>query len=153
MKRSLRHIIREQVEKLFEVDAMNPAGEAIDSIQAQVADTQEYLGNLEKETTAQIKTDEKLLNLDKQTKSNSPTTIDVSGQTLSNPKRKALDQELPAKEKVIKAKKDGLKKIEIAKKNYEKMADNLKKKEIEIAKSAKKGEAKSSVLPSMDSPI
>jgi len=153
MKKSLRQIIREQVEKLFEVDITNPAGDAINDIQAQVADTQKYLDNLEKETKEQIKTDEKLLNIDKQTKSNSPSTINISGKSIPNPKRKGLDQELPAKEKVIQAREEGLKQIEKAKANYEKMAANLEKKEIEIAKSQKAGESKSSVLPSMGSPI
>lgn len=153
MKNSLRHIIREQIERLLEVDVTNPAGDAINDIQTQVADTQEYLNSLEKETTAQVKTDEKLLNLDRQAKSNSPTTISVAGETLPNPKRKGLDQELPAREKVIKARKDGLEKIKKAKANYQKMADDLEKKEIEIAQSQEKGETKSSVLPTMGSPI
>jgi uncharacterized protein YhaN len=153
MKNSLRYIIREQIEKLLEADAMNPAGEAINDIQAQVADTQKYLDNLEKETQAKIKMDNKLLNIEKQTKSNSPTTLNVSGKTVANPERKALDQKLPAKEKVIQAQEDGLKKIEIAKSNYEKMATDLAQKEIEIAKSQKEGGSKSSVLPSLGSSI
>ena len=153
MKKSLRYIIREQIERLLEADAANPAGDALNDIQAQVADTQKYLDNLEKETTVQIKTDQKLLNIDKQTKSNSPTTITISGKTIPNPKRKGLDQELPAKDKVIQAREEGLKQIEKAKANYQKMADDLAKKEIEIAKSQKEGGSKSSVLPSTDSPI
>jgi uncharacterized protein YhaN len=153
MKNSLRYIIREQIEKLLEADAMNPAGEAINDIQAQVSDTLEYLKNLEDETKNKIKMDNKLLNIEKQTKSNSPTTLHVSGKTVANPERKALDQKLPAKEKVIQAQEDGLKQVEKAKANYEKMADDLSKKEIEIAKSQKSGDSKSSVLPSLDSPI
>ena len=153
MKNSLRYIIREQIERLLEADAANPAGDALNDIQAQVADTQKYLDNLEKETTVQIKTDQKLLNIDKQTKSNSPTTITISGKTIPNPKRKGLDQELPAKDKVIQAREEGLKQIEKAKANYQKMADDLAKKEVEIARSQKSGDSKSSVLPSLDSPI
>lgn len=153
MKNSLRYIIREQVEKLFEAGALNPAEDAINDIQAQVANTQEYLDNLEKETKSQIKTDEKLLNIDKQTKSNSPTTLNINGKSVPNPKRKGLDQELPAREKVIQAKEDGLKQIEKAKANYDKMASDLEKKEIELAKSQTQGSSKSSVLPSMGSPI
>ena len=153
MKNSLRYIIREQIEKLLEADAMNPAGEAINDIQAQVSDTLEYLKNLEDETKNKIKMDNKLLNIEKQTKSNSPTTLHVSGKTVANRERKALDQKLPAKEKVIQAQEDGLKQVEKAKANYEKMADDLSKKEIEIAKSQKSGDSKSSVLPSLDSPI
>jgi hypothetical protein len=153
MKNSLRNIIREQIERLFEADSLNPAEDAINDIQAQVADTQKYLEDLEKETKNQIKTDQKLLNLDRQSRSSSPTTITVAGEVLANPKRKGLDQELPAKDKVIKARQDGLKKIETAKKNYQKMADNLEKKEIEIAKSQKEAETKNSILPSLQSPI
>lgn len=153
MKNSLRYIIREQIEKLLEADAANPAGEAINDIQAQVADTQKYLDSLEKETKAQIKADQKALALDRQARGSTPTTVSVAGEVLSNPRRKALDQELPAKDKVIKAKQDGLKKIEKASSNYQKMADDLEKKEIEIAKSQKPGDSKASILPSLESPI
>jgi hypothetical protein len=153
MKNNLRYIIREQIEKLFEADVLNPAGEAINDIQTQVASTQEYLDNLEKETKAQIKTDQKLLNLDKQTKSNSPTTLNVNGKSIPNPKRKGLDQELPAREKVIQAKEEGLKQIEKAKSNYEKMASDLEKKEVELAKSQTEKDSGSSVLPSLGSSI
>ena len=38
MKNSLRYIIREQIESLLEVDAMNPAGDAINDIQAHHCD-------------------------------------------------------------------------------------------------------------------
>jgi hypothetical protein len=153
MKNSLRYIIREQIERLFEADVLNPAGEAINDIQTQVASTQEYLDNLEKETKTQIKTDQKLLNLDKQTKSSSPTTLNVNGKSVPNPKRKGLDQEVPAREKVIQAKEEGLKQIEKAKSNYEKMAKELEKKELEMMKTQKGGESKSSVLPSLGSAI
>ena len=60
---------------------------------------------------------------------------------------------MPAKDKVIQAREEGLKQIEKAKANYQKMADDLAKKEVEIARSQKSGDSKSSVLPSLDSPI
>ena len=66
MKKSLRYIIREQVERLFEADMASPAGDAINDMQAQVADTVEYLKNLQDETESDVKTGEKLLNVKKQ---------------------------------------------------------------------------------------
>jgi hypothetical protein len=72
MKRSLRHIIREQVEKLFEADMANPAGDAIKDMQKQVADTVEYLTNLEDEAESDVKTGNKLLNVKKQARSTNP---------------------------------------------------------------------------------
>lgn len=153
MKNNLRYIIREQLEKLFEAEAQNPAGEAIDGLQKQVADTQEYLDNLEKETRSSIQTDEKLLNVDRQRRSSSPTTLKIDGESVANPTRKGLDQELPAKQKVIDVRKKALKNIEKAQKNYQKMADDLEKKELEIMSSQKEGGSKPSVLPSLSSAI
>jgi len=153
MKNNLRYIIREQLEKIIESQENSLAGDAINDIQNQVADTQEYLDNLEKETQSSIKTDEKLLNVDRQRRSNSPTTIKIDGESVANPTRKGLDQELPAKQKVIDARKKALKNIEKAQKNYQKMSDDLKKKELDLKKSEKEGGSSNTILPSLNSPI
>jgi hypothetical protein len=153
MKKNLRYIIREQVEKLFEADIANPAGDAINDMQAQVADTLDYLTNLKDETESDVKTGVKLLNVKKQARSSSPTSIKVDGKSYINPDRAAKNAEVPAEGKILDAKEKSLDKIKDTTKNYEKMAKELEKKEIEMARSQKSGDSKSSVLPSLDSPI
>lgn len=153
MKNSLRHIIREQLEKLFEADAMNPAGDAINDLQVQVADTLDYLTNLEDETEADVKTGTKLLNVKKQARSNSPTSIKVDGKSYVNPERAAKNAEVPAEDKILAAKEKSLDKIKNTKKNYEKMAKELEKKELEMIAAQKQSGKTSSTLPSLESPI
>ena len=153
MKKSLRYIIREQVERLFEADAMNPAGDAINDLQAQVADTLDYLKNLEDETESDVKTGTKLLNVKKQARSNSPTSIKVDGKSYVNPERAAKNAEVPAEDKILGAKEKSLEKIKKTTKNYEQMAKELDKKELEMMKSQKESGKTSSTLPSLESPI
>ena len=129
MKKSLRYIIREQVERLFEADMANPAGDAIDDMQTQVADTLEYLTNLEDETESDVKTGNKLLNVKKQARSNSPTSIKVDGKAYINPERAAKNAEVPAEDKILGAKEKSLEKIKKTRKDYEQMAKELEKKE------------------------
>jgi hypothetical protein len=153
MKKSLRYIIREQVERLFEADMTNPAGDAINDMQTQVADTLEYLENLRDETESDVKTGAKLLNVKKQARSSSPTSIKVDGKSYVNPERAAKNAEVPAEDKILGAKEKSLDKIKDTTKNYEKMAKELEKKELEMMKAQKGGESKSSVLPSLGSAI
>ena len=153
MKKSLRYIIREQVERLFEVDMANPAGDAIKDMQAQVADTLDYLTNLEDETESDVKTGNKLLNVKKQARSSSPTSIKVDGKSYVNPERAAKNAEVPAEDKILGAKEKSLDKIKKTRKDYEQMAKELEKKELEMMKTQKGGESKSSVLPSLGSAI
>lgn len=153
MKNSLRHIIREQLEKLFEADAANPAGDAINDLQTQVADTLDYLTNLEDETEADVKTGTKLLNVKKQARSNSPTSIKVDGKSYVNPERAAKNAEVPAEDKILAAKEKSLDKIKNTKKNYEKMSKELEKKELEMIAAQKQSGKTSSTLPSLESPI
>lgn len=151
MKNSLRHIIREQLEKLFEADG-GALDDALADIEGQLTDTQEYLDNLEKETEQEIKTNDKLLNTDKQAKSSSPTTIDVGGTSIPNPKRKALDAQIPAQDKLNQARKKELDKIRKAQDAFKQAKDDLEKQKLDLAKS-EGGKSEQSTLSSLDSPI
>ena len=153
MKNGLRYIIREQLEKLLEANAMNPAGDAINDLQVQVADTLDYLTNLEDETESDVKTGTKLLNVKKQARSSSPTSIKVDGKSYINPDRAAKNAEVPAEDKILGAKEKSLDKIKNTKKNYEKMAKELEKKELEMNASQKESGKTPSTLPSLESPI
>jgi septal ring factor EnvC (AmiA/AmiB activator) len=153
MKNSLRNIIREQIEKLLEADTMSPTGDAINDLQTQVADTLDYLKNLEDETESDVKTGTKLLNVKKQARSNSPTSIKVDGKSYINPERAAKNAEVPAEDKILGAKEKSLDKIKNTTKNYEKMAKELEKKELEMLKTQKGQGEKTSVLPSLGSAI
>ena len=165
MKNSLRYIIREQIEKLLEGESFlaktkeeymkmlnDNYSTDIENIDSQSLDKKnkdiEFLDNSEKEMQAIIKYEKERLRADKQVRGNTPTTITVAGNDLPNPKRKALDQELPASDKVLKAREKNLKNIEIQKKEIQQKAD------VDIkAVIATKAGVESSVLPSTDSPI
>ena len=148
MKNSLRYIIREQIEKLLEAEKEMSPEEKIKNIQDKANKDIEFLDNSEKEMQAIIKYEKERLRADKQVRGNTPTTITVAGNDLPNPKRKALDQELPASDKVLKAREKNLKNIEIQKKEIQQKAD------VDIkAVIATKAGVESSVLPSTDSPI
>ena len=153
MKNGLRYIIREQLEKLLEANAMNPAGDAIKDMQAQVADTLDYLTNLQDETESDVKTGNKLLNVKKQARSNSPTSIKVDGKSYINPERAAKNAEVPAEDKILGAKEKSLDKIKKTRKDYEQMAKELEKKELEMIASQKESGKTPSTLPSLESPI
>ena len=153
MKNGLRYIIREQLEKLLEANAMNPAGDAINDLQVQVADTLDYLTNLEDETEADVKTSTKLLNLKNQARNSSPTSIKVDGKSYVNPERVGKNAEVPAENKILAAREKSLDKIKNTKKNYEKMAKELEKKELEMNASQKESGKTPSTLPSLESPI
>ena len=137
MKKSLRYIIREQVERQFEADMANPAGDAINDMQTQFADTLEYLTNLEDETQSDVTTGNKLLAVKKQARSNSPTSIKVDGKAYINPERAAKNAEVPAEDKILGAKEKSLEKIKKTRKDYEQMAKELEKKEAEKEKPKK----------------
>ena len=148
MKNNLRYIIREQIEKLLEAEKEMSPEEKIKNIQDKANKDIEFLDNSEKEMQAIIKYEKERLRADKQVRGNTPTTITVAGNDLPNPKRKALDQELPASDKVLKAREKNLKNIEIQKKEIQQKAD------VDIkAVIATKAGVESSVLPSTDSPI
>jgi hypothetical protein len=153
MKNSLRYIIREQIEKLLEAEKEMSPEEKIKNIQDQAKASMELLDNMEKETKAQIKADEKALNLNTQAKSATPPTVSVSGEILINPKRKGLDGQLPADKNIISARKTALEKIRKEKKNKQAETDAEIKAQKISAKLKKPGDSKSSVLPSMDSLI
>ena len=150
MKNNLRKLIRKEINMLFEAIGGGVTDDAMAGLQAQLSDTGEYLDSLEKETAKQIKGDKKLLGLDRQAKSGSPATLSVSGEEVPNPERKAYDAKLPAKEKLIKAKEDGLKKIIQAKKDVAASQKELQTQQLKLAQTSPE-DSKSSVLPSLGS--
>lgn len=150
MKNNLRKLIRKEISLLFEAIGGGVADDAMASLQTQLSDTGEYLDSLEKETAKQIKGDKKLLGLDRQAKSGSPATLSISGEEVPNPERKSYDAKLPAKEKVIKAKEDGLKKIIQAKKDVAASQKELQAQQLKLAQTSPE-DSKPSTLPSLGS--
>jgi hypothetical protein len=141
MKNILRHIIREQIEKIFEAEELSPIEQMIKNQQINI---EKSIKTLEQD----IENSEKLLNTDKQAKGNSPSTITIGGKTIPNRKRKELEIGTNIEDKAIKAKEDYLKDLEKSQEEIDKLAD-------EAAKDRAEAEAKekTSVLPSTDSPI
>jgi hypothetical protein len=156
MKNSLRYIIREQIEKLLEAEEEMSPEEKIKNIQDKAKKDIESLNNSRKEMAAMVKYEKDKLNADKQVRGKTPTTVSVAGKDFPNPKRRALDQELPASEKVTKEKEKNLKDLDTREKEIQQKADaEIKDQMIDakLQKSQKSGDSKSSVLPSMDSLI
>ena len=144
MKNSLRHIIREQLEKLFEAEEMTPAEQAVQDTKNQIETSIETLEQ-------DIENSKKKLGTDRQAKGNAPSTIKLYGKTVPNRARKELEIGTNIEDKVIKTKEQHLKDLEKSREEADKLAAKLVKDKAEADAKAKS--EKTSVLPSMGSAI
>jgi len=143
MKNSLRYIIREQIQKVFEAEELSPEEQMVQDTKKQIEQSIETLQQ-------DIENSEKLLSTDKQAKGGAPSTVNIGGKTLPNRKRKELEVGTDIEGKIIKAKQDHLKNLEKSKDEADKLAKKLIQ---DKAKQDAEAKSEKSTLPSLESPI
>lgn len=145
MNKNLRHIIREQLEIVFEASMDGGIlDDAMSNIQDQINANIENLEDLEKSTEQDIKNAEHELKGQKQLKGQLPT---------QNSERQGLEREIPAREKELENKKKGVEDIKKAQQDFKNAQKELEKQQLQIKSTEKEGGEESNVLPSLQSPI
>jgi hypothetical protein len=143
MKNSLRYIIREQIQKIFEAEELSPEEQMLQDTKKQI---EQSIDTLKQD----IESSEKLLSTDRQAKGGAPSTISIGGKTIPNRKRKELEVGTDIEDKAIKAKQDYLKNLEKSRDEADKLSAKLTQ---DKAKQDAESKSEKSTLPSLSSPI